>query len=197
MVAAPEDPIRRAGESERRWGGVDCGCGHGEWVRKLLLSRPAYLPLTTCEMNERNRSPFAFFSTSHDYADTIPSVWPIDLACSLPRYPNTDVQIHGLDISAAQFAHPSSLPDNVTLATLDIFSPVPTARREKYHVVHIRYFCLLATNDNVPIILKHAREMLSTWTLSSCPLFLCLGAVSKRREDKGLSSTTYRHQILE
>ncbi|MCJ1457579.1 hypothetical protein MMC28_007947 [Mycoblastus sanguinarius] len=87
-------------------------------------------------------------------------VWPIDLASSLPLYPKTDVQIHGLDISAAQFAHPSSLPDKVTLSVLDILSPVPEALREKYHVVHIRYFCLVATDENVPVILKHASAML-------------------------------------
>lgn len=121
-------------------------------------------------------------------ADNIPSVWPIDLACSLPLYPKTDVQIHGLDISAAQFAHPSSCPENVTLSTLDILSPVPKARRERYHIVHIRYFCLVATNENVPVILEHAREMLSQSRASLPPFSMSLHPSARAGEKKLLSS---------
>ncbi|KAK0391596.1 hypothetical protein NLU13_1096 [Sarocladium strictum] len=62
------------------------------------------------------------------------AMWLLDLATSLPR----DVQLHGYDISSAQFPPPSTLPKNIQLSILNSFETPPLRLVGYYDVVHVR-----------------------------------------------------------
>ncbi|GLA65381.1 hypothetical protein AtubIFM54640_007133 [Aspergillus tubingensis] len=61
-------------------------------------------------------------------------IWLFDLAPSMP----TTVQLHGFDISEAQYPPKHMWPRNVKLALLDAFKDVPPTLVGQYDVVHVR-----------------------------------------------------------
>ncbi|KAI9645959.1 hypothetical protein NHQ30_005396 [Ciborinia camelliae] len=79
-------------------------------------------------------------------------IWLVDLAKELAnKYPSA--QLHGYDISTAQFPPKGWLPKNVNLDTLDILQPIPDALRGRFDVVHTGYLCLVVEKgDPFPIL---------------------------------------------
>ena len=51
----------------------------------------------------------------------------------------------------------------MTLAKLDIFKPLPQGLKEKYDVVHLRFFMAVAVDDNIQIVIKNLKDMLSEY----------------------------------
>ncbi|KAL8722511.1 MAG: hypothetical protein Q9225_001027 [Loekoesia sp. 1 TL-2023] len=89
--------------------------------------------------------------------------WLIDVARENPA-----AQIHGFDISPAQFPHSAWLPRNVKVSTLDILKPVPDKLRGQYTVVHVGLLVLVVQQDNPLPILENLLTLLSTCLHPPC-----------------------------
>ena len=59
----------------------------------------------------------------------------------------------------------------MSLSKLDIFKPLPQELKEKYDVVHLRFFMTVATDENVQVVVNNLKGMLSEWNLIR---FCCL-----------------------
>ena len=51
----------------------------------------------------------------------------------------------------------------MTLSKLDIFKPLPQELKGKYDVVHLRFFMAVAIDDNIQIVIKNLKDMLSEY----------------------------------
>ena len=51
----------------------------------------------------------------------------------------------------------------MTLSKLDIFKPLPQEVKGKYDVVHLRFFMAVAVDDNIQIVIKNLKGMLSKY----------------------------------
>lgn len=51
------------------------------------------------------------------------------------------------------------------LSKLDIFKPLPQELKGKYDVVHLRFFMAVAVDNNVQIVIKNLKDMLSKYDL--------------------------------
>ena len=49
----------------------------------------------------------------------------------------------------------------MSLSKLDIFKPLPEELKGKYDVVHLRFFMAVVVDDNVQIVIKNLKDMLS------------------------------------
>ena len=49
------------------------------------------------------------------------------------------------------------------LSKLDIFKPLPQELKGKYDVVHLRFFMAVAVDDNIQIVIKNLKDMLSEY----------------------------------
>ena len=76
-------------------------------------------------------------------------------------------QLHGYDISAAQYPAQEHLPPNVQLKILDsVDGEVPEELCGYYDIVHLRLFIGVINNRSPLPLLKNALKMLSkTFTL--------------------------------
>ena len=95
-------------------------------------------------------------------ADTFSaSIWIGELTRELPH-----ALIDGFDISDEQYPPEKWYGPNVLLSKLDIFKPLLEELKGKYDVVHLRFFMAVAVDDNVQIVIKNLKDMLSKYDLS-------------------------------
>ena len=87
-------------------------------------------------------------------------IWIGELTRELPN-----ARIDGFDISDEQYPPEKWYGPNVTLSKLDIFQPLPDELKGKYDVVHLRFFMAVAVDDNVRIVIKNLKDMLSRYHL--------------------------------
>lgn len=83
-------------------------------------------------------------------------IWIGELTRELPQ-----AHIDGFDISDEQYPPENWYGPNVSLSKLDIFKPLPEELKRKYDVVHLRFFMTIASDDNVHIVVKNLKAMLS------------------------------------
>ncbi|PYH97267.1 hypothetical protein BO71DRAFT_427196 [Aspergillus ellipticus CBS 707.79] len=97
-------------------------------------------------------------------------LWPISLSTTLPP----SVQLHGFDISDAQFPPKNWLPENVNMDTWNALNPAPEHLIGQYDVVNIRYFGLVVRKDNFDGLLRNLVSLLKPggflqWTEINIP----------------------------
>lgn len=51
----------------------------------------------------------------------------------------------------------------MSLSRLDIFKPLPEQLKGRYDVVHLRFFMTVASDDNVQLVIKNLKDMLSKY----------------------------------
>lgn len=51
----------------------------------------------------------------------------------------------------------------MSLSKLDIFEPLPEELKGRYDVVHLRFFMTVARDDNMQIVIKNLKDMLSEY----------------------------------
>lgn len=89
-------------------------------------------------------------------------IWLIDLAKEMPN-----ANLHGFDVSTAQFPHKNWLPAHVSLQQLDAFGDIPPVLIEKYDVVHIGLIvAAIRGGDPSPLVDK----LLSVLSMPITPL---------------------------
>ena len=88
-------------------------------------------------------------------------IWIGELTRELPH-----ARIDGFDISDEQYPPEKWYGPNVALSKLDIFKPLPEELKGKYDVVHLRFFMAVAVDDNVQIVIRNLKDMLSKYGLS-------------------------------
>ena len=94
-------------------------------------------------------------------ADTLSArIWIGELTRELPN-----ARIDGFDISDEQYPPENWYGPNVTLSKLDIFQPLPEELKGKYDVVHLRFFMAVTVDDNVQVVIKNLKDMLSKYNL--------------------------------
>ena len=69
----------------------------------------------------------------------------------------------------------------MALSKLDIFKPLPEELKGKYDVVHLRFFMAVAVDDNVHIVIKNLKNMLSKYNIILIRPLLVRGSESRRR----------------
>ncbi|KAK0506831.1 hypothetical protein JMJ35_010744 [Cladonia borealis] len=83
-------------------------------------------------------------------------IWQGELTRELP----SSTQFDGYDISDLQYPSVSWYGPNTTLSKLDIFKPLLEELKEKYDVVHLRFFMTVASDDNVDVVIENLKGML-------------------------------------
>jgi SAM-dependent methyltransferase len=83
------------------------------------------------------------------------AIWLLDLARSFPNS-----RLDGFDISLEQCPPPDWLPGSVSLNQWDVFSPVPSALKGQYDMVHIRLALLVVRYNDPRPILRNVLELL-------------------------------------
>lgn len=101
-------------------------------------------------------------------SDEIFSIWLLQVSRQLPL-----ASCNGFDISAEQFPPNEWLPANVSLQTLDIFSPIPDELIGQYDIVHVRFLAVIVKNDDPAPILKNLIKMLSRSSLDTFDVQAC------------------------
>lgn len=84
------------------------------------------------------------------------------------EYPGA--QLDGFDLSTAQFPHQAWLPKNITLGTMDLFSPIPESLRGRYDVVHVGLLVLVVQKGDPLPVLDNLLALLSAYLVASLPL---------------------------
>ncbi|KAJ5168854.1 uncharacterized protein N7482_004448 [Penicillium canariense] len=88
-------------------------------------------------------------------------VWLADLATILP---NTPLDLHGFDISAAQYPPDSVIvvpgKARIPLAVHDALVPYPPEHLGRYDLVHIRLLTAGLKKGDFPVVLRNARSLL-------------------------------------
>ena len=95
------------------------------------------------------------------------SIWVGELSRERPQ-----ALIDGFDISDLNFSPEEWYGPNVSLSKLDIFKPLPEQLKGKYDVVHLRFFMTVISDDNMHIVMKNLKEMLSEYEIVQTELFL-------------------------
>lgn len=72
-------------------------------------------------------------------------------------------RIDGLDISFDQAPPAGVLPSNLSYREWNVRDPVPEDLVEVYDVVHIRNFCFILLDEEIPRILESLKRLLSKW----------------------------------
>lgn len=85
------------------------------------------------------------------------SIWLLDLSSRLPE----TAQLDGLDISFQATPPSEWLPTNVQLKTWNVKDPVPEELVEKYDIVHVRYLCLVLSDEEISSVLQNVVRLLS------------------------------------
>lgn len=98
-----------------------------------------------------SRSRLALFADCNAF-----SIWIGELTRELPQ-----AHIDGFDISEDQYPPMEWYGPNVSLGKLDIFKPLPDELKNKYDVVHLRFFMTVASDDNVQTVINNLKGMLS------------------------------------
>ena len=49
----------------------------------------------------------------------------------------------------------------MSLSKLDIFKPLPERLKGKYDMVHLRFFMTIASDDDIQIVIRNLKDMLS------------------------------------
>ncbi|RAH60898.1 hypothetical protein BO85DRAFT_435230 [Aspergillus piperis CBS 112811] len=83
-------------------------------------------------------------------------IWFFDLAPSMPP----SVQLHGFDISEAQYPPKHMWPRNVKLELLDAFKNVPPTLVGQYDVVHVRMWASNIRDGNTRPLISHLQQLL-------------------------------------
>lgn len=96
--------------------------------------------------------------SAFEYTLTKYRIWLFDLAPSMP----TTVQLHGFDISEAQYPPKHMWPRNVKLALLDAFKDVPPTLVGQYDVVHVRMWASNIRDGNTGPLISHLQQLLSS-----------------------------------
>lgn len=139
-------------------------------IASLLPSPPppsfSLLLDTRQERSEQDRirssssahSPFFFFSKR--------SIWLVDLAQHLPSHSSLEhknTELHGFDISDAQFPPAHWLPENVKLHLQDAFADCwPVKWHGRFDVVNIRFMItLLGSREAFEMLMRNVRLLLS------------------------------------
>ncbi|MCJ1427309.1 hypothetical protein MMC29_005212 [Sticta canariensis] len=83
-------------------------------------------------------------------------IWALELANEL----SSSARIDGFDISPGQFTPQAWCGNNVHLLTHDAFKPFPTEYLGQYDIVHIRFFCQVANDEDAEPLLKNLITLL-------------------------------------
>lgn len=86
-------------------------------------------------------------------------IWLFDLAPSM----SPSVQLHGFDISEAQYPPKHMWPRNVKLELLDAFKNVPPTLVGQYDVVHVRMWASNIRDGNTGPLISHLQQLLSEY----------------------------------
>ncbi len=84
-------------------------------------------------------------------------IWLFDLKGQLPP----DAQLHGFDVSDAQFPPSQWVPENVELRTINPFQELPEEFAEQYDVVHLRLFISMTEDNDLADLIWNVARMLS------------------------------------
>lgn len=84
-------------------------------------------------------------------------IWALELANEL----SSSARIDGFDISPGQFTPQAWCGNHVHLLTHDAFKPFPPEYLGQYDIVHIRFFGLIANNEDAEPLLKNLITLLS------------------------------------
>ena len=124
----------------------------------LRTLAPAQGTLTYLRAGSYSRAVFFFFFFFffHLLTHCLASIWIGELSRELPN-----ARIDGFDVSDEQYPPEDWYGPNVTLSKLDIFEPLPEELKGKYDVVHLRFFMAVAGDDDVQIVIRNLRDMLS------------------------------------
>lgn len=90
-------------------------------------------------------------------ADLLVSIWLLDLSSRLPEC----AQLDGLDISFQATPPPEWLPKNVQLKKWNVKDPVPEDLVGRYDIVHVRYLCLVLSDEEIAFVLQNVTRLLS------------------------------------
>lgn len=82
--------------------------------------------------------------------------WLIDLSNHLP-----EAQLDGLDITLKTLPPKGWIPPNVNFREWNVREPVPEDLVGQYDIVHVRYLCLVLSNDEVSSVLENVTKLLS------------------------------------
>lgn len=85
-------------------------------------------------------------------------IWLTELSDALPA----DCQLHGFDISGDQYPPEEWLPRNVSLHEHDAFLPFAPEFLGSFDVVNLRFFITLLDGDNVRLLIRNLKSLLST-----------------------------------
>lgn len=85
-------------------------------------------------------------------------IWLLETARTLPP----TVHLSGFDISAAQFPNRAWLPENISLATLDITAPIPEEYRGRFDIVHVGLLVMAVRNNDPAALIRGLVDLLST-----------------------------------
>lgn len=83
--------------------------------------------------------------------------WLIEAARTLPA----SAQLHGYDISPAQYPPKEWLPKNVNLHVLNMLDPVPEELVGTYDVVHVGLLIMVVRNEDPTPVLINLLTLLS------------------------------------
>ncbi|KAI0547127.1 S-adenosyl-L-methionine-dependent methyltransferase [Xylaria curta] len=83
-------------------------------------------------------------------------IWLMDMSSRLPK----TAKLSGLDISLQATPPKEWLPTNVEMREWDVRKPVPQDLVGTYDVVHVRYLCLVLSDEEVADVLKNVVTLL-------------------------------------
>ncbi len=84
-------------------------------------------------------------------------IWLFDLKSQLPP----DAQLHGFDVSDAQFPPSQWVPENIELRAMNPFEALPEEYVDQYDVVHLRLFISMAEDNDLADLIWNIARMLS------------------------------------
>ncbi|KAI1152659.1 S-adenosyl-L-methionine-dependent methyltransferase [Nemania diffusa] len=84
------------------------------------------------------------------------AVWLRDLAKTLP----TSAELIGLDFDASKFPRPEALPPNVKLGFGNAYEPFPEEFRNRFDVVHLRFFLFALKKDHGAALVQNLLSLL-------------------------------------
>ncbi|RYP82305.1 hypothetical protein DL769_001707 [Monosporascus sp. CRB-8-3] len=119
-----------------------------------MADKPDYI--FTRDYIDNNRIPAADGHLCVADVATGTGIWLMDLSSRVPA----TVQLEGLDISFQATPPTEWLPTNVTMRHWNIRDPVPEGLVEKYDIVHIRYLCLVLSDEEVPSVLQNVARLI-------------------------------------
>ena len=88
--------------------------------------------------------------------DLLASIWIGEVTRELPH-----AHVDGFDISDEQYPPESWYGPKVSLSKLDIFKRLPERLKGKYDMVHLRFFMTIAGDDNIRVVIRNLKDMLS------------------------------------